>query len=337
MRTHCQPTARRTVAAACVLIASVVALSACRTSPSAAAYVGDDVITTTELDEAVQTGLDNGAVSDLYQDRLPEYRQIVLQELIAAEVYDAAAARYDAAVSEADISARLNEILAQSGDPGAFYQQQAAEGRTEADVREQVRRFILGEEIAAAAGLDSGSSEAALREIYNATRGQYAQFDVGLVTVADQPTADAVLAQLTADPASYAEVAAANANPNTFPAPMSATAEQLTNIVEDPSTLVAGQGLSVAVLPTGEITVVFIVGITYPTFEDIRPTLEQQADQEVQTALDTELQSVRDSLDITVNPRFGSFDDTGTLIPDDRGVVNVVDGDEPPGTEPALN
>jgi len=145
VRTHCQPTARRTVAAACVLIASVVALSACRTSPSAAAYVGDDVITTTELDEAVQTGLDNGAVSDLYQDRLPEYRQIVLQELIAAEVYDAAAERYDAEVSDADISARLNEILAQSGDPDAFFQQQAAEGRTEVDVREQIRQQLIAE------------------------------------------------------------------------------------------------------------------------------------------------------------------------------------------------
>lgn len=335
MRTHRQRPVRRSVAALAVLAASVVALSACRTSPGAAAYVGDDVITTTTLDEAVQAGLDNDAVADFYQGRLAEYRQIVLQELVAAEVYDAAAERYDAVVTQADVSARLDEILlAQAVDPATFYAQQAAEGRTESDVREQVRRFILGEEIAQAAGLDAGSSESALRALYDATREQYAQYEVGLITVADQATADAVLAQLTAAPTSYADVAAANPNPNTFPA-QTATAEQLAGIVPDLSTLAAGQGFSDALVPTGEITVVFILGITYPSFEDVRPMLEQQAGQEVQTGLDTELQSVRDSLDITVNPRYGSFDDAGMLVPDDRGVV-VLD-DEPDAAEPALN
>ena len=199
-----------------------------------------------------------------------------------------------------------------------------------------MRRFILGEEIAQQAGLDVGTGESALRERYDATREQYAQFEVGLVTVADQATADAVLAQLSADPASYADVAAGYPNQNTLPAPQAATAEQLAGIVEDPSSLVAGQGFSDALVPTGEITVVFITGISYPSFEDIRPTLEQQAAQEVQTALDTELASVRESLDITVNPRYGRFDDSGTLVPDDRGVVDVLD-DGSPAAEPALN
>lgn len=319
----------RRAAAAVALLASVAAVSACRTSPGAAAYIGTDVITTTELDAAVQAGLDNDAIATLYRERLPEYRQIVLQELIAGAVYDAAAERYGTEVTEADISARLNEVLAQQGDPEAFYAQQAAEGRTEDDVREQVRRFVLGEEIARAAGLDSGSSESALRELYDDTRQQYGQFEVGLVTVADQPTADAVLAQLTADPASYAEVAAANPNPNTLPEPETVAAEQLGGIVEDLDSLMVGEGFSDALVPTGEISVVFVIGITYPSFEEIRPTLEQQANQQVQSALDTELQSVRDSLDITVNPRYGSFDDSGALVPDDRGVVTVLDGEQP--------
>lgn len=335
MRTHRHHLARRTVAAAAVTAALLV-LPACRTSPGVAAYIGDQTITTTALDEAVQTGLDDAAIADVYADRVGEYRQVVLQELIASEVYDAAAERYGAEVTDADVSARLAELLAPAGDPEAFYAQQAAEGRTEADVREQVRRFILGEEIAQEAGLDAGTSESALRELYDATREQYAQFEVGLVTVADQAVADAVLAQLTADPASYAEVAAGYPNQNTLPAPQTATAEQLAGIVEDPSSLAAGQGFSDALVPTGEITVVFITGITYPSFEDIRPTLEQQVAQQVQTALDAELASVRESLDITVNPRYGTFDDAGTLVPDDRGVVDVLD-DGAVAAEPALD
>ncbi len=336
MHIHPQPRARRSVALLAVLLAAVLALTACRTSPSAAAYVGDGVITGTQLDRAVQAGLADSAVADFYQGRLPEYRQIVLQELIATEVYDAAATRYDVSVSDAVISSRLAAILAAQGtDAATFYNQQAAQGRTEADVREQVRRFVLGEEIAKAAGLDDATSDSALRDLYDQTRAQYAQFQVGLITVADQATADSVLAQLTADPASYDVVAAANPNPNTYPS-QSATAEQLAGIADDPSTLQVGQGFTDSLLQTGEITVVFILGITYPVFEDIRPTLEQQANAQIQTAVDGEITSVRDSLDITVNPRYGSFDESGTLVPDDRGVVDVLGGDPPPA-DPAAN
>jgi len=323
-------------AAVAAVVVALLAVSACRTSPGVAAYVGDEVITATALDEAVRTGLDNEVIAELFQDRIAEYRTVVLQDLIATEVYDEAAARYGAEVSTADVSDRLNEVLAQSGDPEAFFAQQAAEGRTEDDVREQVRRFILGEEIAEEAGLDEGLSDSALQEVYDMTREQFAQFDVGLVTVVDQATADDVLAQLTANPTTYAEVAAEYPNENTLPAPQSVTAEQLTSIVPDPASLVAGQGFAEALVPTGEITVVFITGISYPSFEDIRPTLEQQAAQAVQAALDVELQSVRDSLDITVNPRYGTFDDSGTLVPDDRGVVDVLDAEQP-DAEPVLN
>lgn len=336
MHAHSQRTVRRTVAAVAALAMSVLALSACRTSPGVAAYVGAEVITTAALDEAVASGLDSDVIAGLYQDRPGEYRQIVLQELIATEVYDAAAQRYGTEVSGADVSARLNEIVVQTGDPVAFFAQQEAEGRTEADVREQIRRFILGEEIAQAADLDAASSEAALRELYDATREQYAQFDVGLVTVQDQAAADEVLAQLTADPTSYAAIAAANPNQNTLPEPQAATAEQLAGIVDDVGALQAGQGFSDALVPTGEITVVFIVAITYASFEDIRPNLEQQAAQEIQAAVEAELQTVRDSLDITVNPRYGSLDESGTLVPDDRGVVDVAGGDEA-DTESDLN
>ena len=328
---------RRTVAGLAVLTATVAALSACRTSPGVAAYVGGEVITTPQLDAAVQEGLSNESVADLYDGRIPEYRRIVLQELVATEVYDAAAERYDVAVSEANVSAFLDAELAQSGDPDAFFDQQAIEGRTEANVREQVRRFLLNEQIATAIGLDAATSDAALRELYEQTRGQYGEYELGIISVPDQATADAVLAQLTADPASYADVAANYPNPNTFAAPESGTAEQLTGIGVDPALLAPGQGFSDALLPTGEITVVFIFAITYPEFEDLRATLEQQVRQEQQTAIDAELQAVRESLDITVNPRYGTFDDSGSLVPDDRGVVSVIDDAEETAAVTGLN
>jgi len=317
------------------LVAALLALSACRTSPGTAAYVGSQTITTAELDSAVDAGLRDPTVADVYDGRLGEYRQLVLQGLIDTEVYDVAAAKYDVEVSDSEVSQRLADILEGQGVAAAdFLAEQAGQGRTEAAVREQIRQFVIAEEVAAAAELDDAMSEAALRAQYEATREQFAQFSVGLITVADQTTADAVLAALTADPTSYVEQATAYTGPNTLPAPQTATAEQLVELVPDVSALVAGQGFTDSLLATGEITVIFIVSIDYPTFDDLRPTLEQQASQQVQAAVESELQAVRESLDITVNPRYGSYD-AGVLGPADSDVVSVLEA--PPVDDPVLN
>lgn len=315
----------RPFAVGTALLAATFALSACRTSPSAAAYVGDQTITTTELDAAVDEGLAVPAIADLYTDRVGEYRQLVLQGLIEAEVYDAVAATYDIEVSDADIGARLADVLEQQGAPAEdFFAAQAAQGTTEAGVREQIRQFIIGEEVASAAGLDDPTSESALRELYDTTVEDYTQYSVGLITVADQATADTVLAALTADPASYDAQVAANPNPNTYPV-QAVTAEQLVGIGADPATLAPGQGYTGDLAGTGEITVVFITAIEVPAFDDLRPTLEQQAGEQVQAAVQEELQAVRGSLDVTVNPRFGTYDSSGTLGPAESDVVSVVE------------
>ncbi|MBA3252197.1 MAG: SurA N-terminal domain-containing protein [Geodermatophilaceae bacterium] len=327
----------RPLAMSAALLAALLALSACRTSPGTAAYVGSETITTAELDSAVDAGLRDAAVAEVYDGRLGEYRQLLLQGLIDTEVYDAVAAKYGVVVSPAEVSARFADLVEGQGVTAEdFLADQAAQGRTETAVREQIRQFIITEEVAAEADLDEATGEDALQAQYEATRDQYAQFSVGLITVADQATADAVLAALTADPASYLEQATAYAGPNTLPDLQTATADQLSGLVPDVSALQAGQGFTAALLGPDDpsITVVFIAGIDYPTFEDLRPTLEQQTSGEVQAAVETELQAVRESLNITVNPRYGSYDD-GVLGPAGSDVVSVLD--RPAVDEPALN
>ncbi len=316
----------RPIAVCAALVATLLAVTGCRTSPGVAAYVGSETISTAVLDDRVDAGLRVPTIAELFDGRVGAYRQLVLQELIDTEVYDAVAVRYDLEVSDAEVSSRLQEILDGQGLTAEdFFGQQAGQGRTETAVREEIRQFVIGEQVAAAAGLDDATSDAALQAQYDATRDQFAQYSVGLITVADQATADGVLAAITADPSSYGAQAALYAGQNTLPELTTASPEQLTGLVEDLTTLQAGQGFAAALLPTGEITVVFIAAIDYPAFEDLRPTLEQQAGEQVQAAVENELQSVRGGLDITVNPRYGSYDDTGVLGPDDRGVVTVVD------------
>lgn len=328
--------ARRRTVVAVGLLVPVLALSACRTSPGVAAYVGADTITMTQLDRAVQRGLANDAVAGRYDGADADYRRLVLQGLITSEVYDVAAARYDVSVDGADIDARLADVLEANGQSEAdFYAGQATEGQTEADIRERVRQFILGEEIAKAAGLDDASSEASLRALYESTSDQYSSFDVGLITVADQAAADSVLAQLTADPASYAALAEANPNINTLEQ-QTVQASQLAGIVADPSTLVGGTGVTVPV-PSGEIGVLFIFDVVVASFDEVRPTLEQQAGEQVQAAVTEEIATIRGDLDISVNPRFGTLGEDGTLVDDDRGVVTVIGGTDDAAVEAGLN
>ncbi|MBA3525037.1 MAG: SurA N-terminal domain-containing protein [Geodermatophilaceae bacterium] len=310
------------------LLASVLALSACRTSPGVAAYVGDATITMTELDRAVERGLSNEAVAARYDGAEADYRRLVLQDLITADVYDSAALQYGIEASDSEIDSRLNDVLQANGQTEAdFYAGQATDGQTEADIRQRIRQFILGEKLAEEAGLDDASSEAALRALYEQTGAQAATFDVGLITVPDQPTADTVLARLTADPGTYVALYEQYPNINTVEQ-QTVQAAQLTSLVPDPSTLAAGVGQTVP-LPSGEIGVLYIFDVIVPTFEELRPTLEQQTGEQVQAAVTQEIASIRGDLDISVNPRFGTLGEDGTLIDDDRGVVTVIDGDEP--------
>lgn len=326
---------RRCVAGAAVLV-SVLALPACRTSPGVAAYVGADTITMTDLDRAVAQGLAEDAIAAKYEGAEADYRRLVLQDLITTDVYAVAAARYDVQATEAEVDERLATVLSANGQSEAeFYAGQAVDGQTEAVIRERIRQFILGEKIAEEAGLDDASSEAALRALYDQTSAQSASFEVGLITVADQPTADSVLAQLSADPTTYTTLAAQYPNINTVEQ-QTVQATQLTSLVTDTSTLVAGAGQTVP-LPSGEIGVLFVFDVVVPTFEELRPSLEQQTGQQVQAAVTQEIATIRNGLRIKVNPRFGTLGEDGTLVADDRDVVTVVGGTEAPVDETGLN
>lgn len=316
-----QPLIRRTAA----LALTVLALAGCRTSPGVAAYVGEQTITTDQLETTVAGGLAESSVAEIFAGQEAEYRRMVLQELIATEVYQAAAAKYDVSVTEGEVDDRLAQIFL-TQDEEQFYAAQAEQGVTSDNVREQVRRFILGEKIAEAAGLDEALSEEALTRRYDEVSGEFEQIRLGFITVADQATADAVLAELVADPGAYPALAEQYAGQNTLP---EITPVTLTEIGPQLGPLTAeteaGQGYTLPLEQTGEVAVGFVAEIVVPGFEELRPTLEQQAGEQVQADLSAELTAVRQSLDIEVNPRYGSLDEAGELVVDDRDVVSVVD------------
>jgi peptidyl-prolyl cis-trans isomerase SurA len=207
------------------------------------------------------------------------------------------------------------------------YRQLAQQGVARADVFENLRQQMVRQQVAEHEGVAGGLSEAALRARYEEVREELAQVSFGYITVPDDAIATAVLAQLTADPAAYPGLAAQYPGPTTLPALETRTSEEV------PPPLAAGvaaaapnSGFSVPIPETGGVVVAFVAGPVYPEFEEVRPTIEEEAAGQADAAGAELVDDVRADLGVIVNPRFGVLDE-GRLVPGEGGVVDLL-GDE---------
>jgi hypothetical protein len=325
-------------------VLAVAGLAGCRTSPNVAAYVDDEQITVDRLESAVDERLADDDIAAYAKGHEDGYTKQVLSLLIGEQVYDAAAEHWDVTVSDREIRDRIDTLLAGRDPDDAFSQVAQSQGANREDVFENVREQLLRQKIARAEGLDDPLSEAALRQQYEQTRDQYAQLDFGYIAVPDQATADAVLAALTADPTSYATVAAGYNNGVTLLQPETRPADQLPQVLSQQLLATQpGQGFTVPVQDLG-VVVAFVTGVTYQPFEDVRADLEDAAAGQVDQKAVQLVRDFRDTLTITPNPRYGtlqlddSTSDVGLLsiTEDDCGVVRPVDAktncDAPSGT-----
>ncbi|WP_369136686.1 peptidylprolyl isomerase [Modestobacter versicolor] len=315
---------RRLLAVLLVGAAGLGGLAGCRTSPNVAAYVGDEQVTVAELDDAVAERLADPGIAAYAADDEVGFTRQVLSLRVGEEVYAAVARRYDVEVSDADVRARLAELLGDN-DPAEVYAQVAQQqGANAEDVFENVRQQLVRERVAEAEG-DADLSDAGLQARYDESAGELDQTVLGIITVPDQATADAVLAQLTADPASYPAVAAQHPGDNTLPEVQSFAAADLPEVLAEPiAATAAGQGFTRSVPQAGGVVVGFVSAVTAPTFDDVRDQLAEQAAGEAQQAGLARVAAVRDDLDLDVNPRYGVLEDE-QVVAGDGGVVRLLD------------
>lgn len=316
----------RPLVAGLLLAAAVSGLAGCRTSPNVAAYVGDSEISVSELESAVDSRLENQDVATYAEGQGSAYPRQVLGRLVQAEVHTAAAERYGVEVSDRDVDARIVELLA-GADPETAFAQAATQGFTRADIEEGVREQLLRERIAESEGLAEGTSEEELRARYEREGEDLAQPEIGIITVRDQATADQVLAQLTADPASYPRLAAQYAGPATLPELQVRSPEQLPGALPEAfASAEPGTGFAEPVPEAGGVVVGFVSRVVTPSFEEVRPQLEQEARSATDEAAAKLVDEVRDDLDVTINPRYGVMEE-GEIRPADGGVVDILEGE----------
>jgi SurA-like protein/parvulin-like peptidyl-prolyl cis-trans isomerase-like protein len=305
-------------------LAGLTALTGCRTNPNVAAYVGDDRIDVQQLSAAVDQRLaDPDIAAFAAGDRAAYSRQVLTLE-VTERIYAAAAARLGLQVSDADVQDRITTLLGGADQDQAFRQIAQQQGASAQDVRENVRQQLVRVRAATAAG-KADMSEAALQQRYAASRDQLTQVQLGLITVPDQATADAVRAQLTADPASYPAVAAQHAGQNTLPAVQAFTASKLPQVLAASiAGTPPGQVFTQAVPEAGGVVVGLVQGSVVPPFADVRDQLVQQALSDADQAGAALVGNVRSDLHITINPRFGVLGKNDQVVAANNGVVKVL-------------
>jgi hypothetical protein len=320
----------RVLVSGLLLIIAVSGLTACRTSPNVAAYVGDARVTVSELEAAVDQRLADGDVAAWAAGQEDEFTRRVLSQLVEGEVHAAAAERYGVRVGDDEVRRRIAGLLG-GDDPGMVYGRLAVEqGITREDVSERVRQQLIRQKIAESAGRAEASGEAALRDRYEEVRESLARVSFGYITVPDQAVADTVLAQLTADPETYPALATEYAGPYTLPALETRALEDVPPpLAQGVAAAEPNTGFTMAIPQAGGVVVTFVAGTVYPEFDEVRPQLEQEAASQAAAAGAELVEEVREDLGVTVNPRFGVFED-GRLVDAEGGVVDIL-GDEGPG------
>jgi PPIC-type PPIASE domain/SurA N-terminal domain len=323
---------RRLTASLAVGLVALAGVAGCRTDPSVAAYVGEEQVTVDELTTAVDTRLEDPALAQAAVGREDEFTRLVLTRLVTAELYDRFAERYGVTVDDADVQARLDELLA-GEDPEAVYAQAAAQGVARGDVFETVRQQLLRQRVAESEGLAGAVSEEELRAAYEEQAPSLAQVRLGYVNVPDQAAADAAVAALQADPGAYPAIAAQYPGQATLPEVTTRSPDQVPAPLADAVAAAApNTATSLTVPEVPGVLVVFVGEPAVPTFEEARPQLEETAQADADAAAQELVAEVRADVDVTVNPRFGVIED-GAIVPSDGGVVDLLE--EAGGTAPA--
>jgi hypothetical protein len=328
---HTRRAARSLLAGAAAVLA-VAGLAGCRTDPSVAAYVGDAKVTVAALESAVDARLADADIAAYAAPDRASFTRRVLSLLVLERVYDAAAVQYDVSVTDDEALQYLGQVVGAGGVDQEF-QQDAAQGFAREDVVELVREQLLRLRIADATGASDALSDESLLAQYQKDVAQYRQYQLGYVTVPDQPTADAVLAQLQAQPASYPQVAAAFPGSNTLPEVRQYATADIPAFADQVAATAPGTGFTSPVQGVG-VVVTFVAAVTTAPFEEVRGQVEASVRDSVDTAGQQVIDGFRDFIGVTVNPRYGVVKDQ-LVVPATAGVVDILDEDEQPASSSA--
>lgn len=342
-----RPSARTGPRLAALGLAAALALTACGTAvrSGAAAVIGDDRITTDELAGIVDAGIAApGAAEQLGGDR-PAYQRRVLEQLIQGDLVARTAERLGVTVTQGQVDAEYASIEEQVGGAEALPQQAAAAGLSLKAVRDLARTRALSQAVGDRLTQDVEVPEQALRAAYEQSIDTYDRVRTRQIAVPTLADAQALLPEARGldDPA-FAELARTRSTDES-------TKEQGGDLGLQPRSAfeqndLAAYGAAAFAAQPGETFAVeggggggaYVVRVverrTVP-FEQAVPELRRQVlGQQRDDALSAALRETASNTDISINPRFGSWDAETLAVgaPSegvDRGVSAPPQAEEP--------
>jgi parvulin-like peptidyl-prolyl isomerase len=203
--------ARRSLRPASLVAAGLLAvtLSACGTPRAgAAATVGDDRITTSELDAVVQRSLADPSAEQTVGADKPGFERSVLARMIQHLVLEKAAKDTGVSVDGATVDAAFDTFSAQLGGEEALRSEALKAGIAPQDLRGAIADAALRDAIADALTASIVIPPAVLAQQYQADIAQYDRVHSAHILVGTLAQARQVLNQVNADPESFPQLAA---------------------------------------------------------------------------------------------------------------------------------
>jgi foldase protein PrsA len=131
-----------------------------------------------------------------------------LGRLINNHIIAAAAAAHGITVSQADVDKQLNEFAQQAGGTAQLLQQAEQSGIPRDELSSFTRYYVLQQKLADALVADVPVSQSQLEAAYQQSIDNYDQVHSAHILVKTKAEADSILAQVRANPSSFAKLAA---------------------------------------------------------------------------------------------------------------------------------
>ena len=329
---------------------AVLLLSGCgegELRPGAAAIVGEERITTGQLQQVVDRALsDPQAEEQLGQDPQAFQRQ-ALARLINREVLEEAARREGVSVTEGDVDAQFQRFAEQAGGREALEAQAAQSGISPEDLPRFVRDVVLDQRLGDALTEDVDVPQETLEQLYQQNIAQFDRVESRHILVEDEARARSILAEVREDPSRFAELAAEFSidTSNKDQGGNLGAVGRGQFVPEFEELLFSAEPGTYDIVQTQfGWHVVNVIDRQTTSFAEARPELRRVALQaQRQQAVSERLREVAADMGVNVNPRFGQWSpETGTVValetPNDV-VTPAPDGDadqiEVPGQEQA--
>jgi parvulin-like peptidyl-prolyl isomerase len=191
-------------------LAAVVAiplLSACSTSPGAAATVGGDRISTAHLQAEVTAALANPQAAQQVGANRAQFTRELLAKMISDDVVAGIAKARHVSVTTVEVAAQTQAFVQQAGNLKTLQAQAAQGGIPASRLPAFIRAFTLQQQVEDSIIRTLPVTQAQLQQAYDANKDTYDQVHAAHILVKSKSLATRLLAQVKANPSRFAALA----------------------------------------------------------------------------------------------------------------------------------